>query len=441
MTQRITGIARPCRIFMCYRNNTAETANHFRSVMEHDKDRFYGNIWYSSRQYIGRLIQDLPDIMSEVEWVIFFVGKTFTGGFLDANEETNKRCITAQELIAIETERQKRQHEGKEELKMLTINIDGARLDQTCELDLKHLFSNAKILKDDSVGAYTELLPNVYHSSLDDLFDFVEEHIAPSCALFSNQMNNTVTTPASTEDSNSVSLVKVEEKTISIKSVRYADDEIKQAQTDSVITLLENGNVLFGRYPQTGDGGIQPVEWLILKQEENRLLLISKFVLDSKPYNFREKPITWAESTLRRWLNENFLKEAFDENEQQIIVRMDISAEYNPSYSIDPGKSTNDWIFLLSVQEAKAYFSPGADMRSAPTAYAEKRGISNVLCSSKKDGRLACYWWLRTPGSTSSYAATVDDAGYIGSGLGVGCSGNGVRPAVWVYCPSLDNQQ
>ena len=467
MAQTKKGPARPCRIFMCYRGNTAETANHFRSVMEHDRENSYGNIWYSSRQYSGRLIRDLPAIMSEAEWVIFFIGKTFTGGFIDENEETNKHCVTAHELIAIETERQKRQREGREELRMLTINIDDAKLDRTCELDLKHLFSNAKILEDDSVGTYTELLPNVYNSSSDDLFDFVEEHIAPICALPAAPSVEVKPIPEPGPKKESKQEPPAEHKktevthapTIQTENVvdRWVNtgkaavgqffsgtkadppvvhDPVDNAPKNDKLEVLENGSVLFGSYPQTAEGKRQPIEWLVLKREADRALLISRYALDAKRYNDALTETTWAECSLRSWLNgkrkEDFPQVAFSAEEWERILPTPVSADKNPYYRTKPGKPTEDKVFLLSIPEAKELFSSDEARRCAPTDYAKSQGAYTVN-KFKAEDEPACWWWLRSPGCSSHDVACVYSAGHINFD---GCHFNnydvGVRPALWI---------
>lgn len=466
MAQTKKGPARPCRIFLCYRGNTAETANHFRSVMEHDRENSYGNIWYSSRQISGRLIRDLPAIMGEAEWVIFFIGKTFTGGFIDENEETNKHCVTAQELIAIETERQKRQREGREELKMLTINIDDAKLDRTCELDLKHLFSNAKILEDDSVGTYTELLPNVYNSSRDDLLDFVEEHIAPICALPAAppvevkpitepglkkeskqeppaEHKKTEVTPAPTIQTENVVDRWVETGKAAVEqffSGTKADppvvhDPVNTAPKNDKLEVLGNGSVLFGSYPQTAEGERRPIEWLVLKREKDRALLISRYALDCKPYHVERKPISWVESSLRQWLNEDFLLNAFTADDQRLISISAVSVEHDPSSQDELTTATMDKVFLLSIIEAKMLFFSDMDRRCIATVYAKWKGATDLFY--RKDRSFTCEWWLRSTRCDTNKAFVVFFDGNFKKLTDVNATYAGVRPAIWVKLPEL----
>ena len=177
--------SRPCRIFMCYRGNTAAIANVFRQTMEDDSRNEYGNIWYSDLEGFGNFIKDIPELIHEAEWIIFFVGKTFTGGFLDEDKETNIDNVTAMELVAIEKERQIREKQGKT-LNMLSINIDGASFDETCSKDLRHLFRNTGILEKDSVSSYRGLNQIPFRSRTDRYRPFIRTHIAPYCAIEKN---------------------------------------------------------------------------------------------------------------------------------------------------------------------------------------------------------------------------------------------------------------
>ena len=89
--------------------------------------------------------------------------------------------------------------------------------------------------------------------------------------------------------------------------------------------LLENisagSTVFFGNYEQDRDlsTGKEDIEWIVLKVEDNRAFLVSKYALDYKPYNDTAEAITWENCTLRTWLNTEFLNEAFSEEEQAII--------------------------------------------------------------------------------------------------------------------------
>ena len=73
----------------------------------------------------------------------------------------------------------------------------------------------------------------------------------------------------------------------------------------------------------------EPIEWLVLKVQDGKALLISKYALDCQPYNLENKEIQWEQCTLRQWLNGTFLNYAFTEAEQNIILTEDVRAGRN----------------------------------------------------------------------------------------------------------------
>lgn len=193
--------------------------------------------------------------------------------------------------------------------------------------------------------------------------------------------------------------------------------------------------VTFGHYEQDNDltNGKEPIEWRVLKEEDGELMLISRYALDTKPYN--EKAgygIHWPECTLRAWLNETFYAEAFDEEEQAAIILKTLKNWKE----ID----TQDRVFLLDNDEAKQLFANHADRQTVPTAYATAQGAY----LSKKYGPGNAQWWLRTHSWESNRRAA-----YVAASGGVmTCGGNSVgvvenakwtvRPVICIRAEDLD---
>ena len=195
--------------------------------------------------------------------------------------------------------------------------------------------------------------------------------------------------------------------------------------------MIIRGDVVeFGRYEQ--GNGVKPIEWLVLDRTDKGTLLISKYALDVKPYNKKYTDITWETCTLRKWLNNDFLNAAFSAEERAIISKTRVTADENPEYDTSPGNDTNDKIFLLSITEVNKYFSSDEARKCAPTDYAISHGAwANDSCET--DGRTIGWWWLRSPGFYSSFAAYVDYDGSVHNlGFDVYHSRNVVRPALRV---------
>ena len=183
----------------------------------------------------------------------------------------------------------------------------------------------------------------------------------------------------------------------------------------------------FGNYPQDKDGTEKPIEWIVMKKEGNQVLLLSKYVLDAKPYNEEFEDVTWETSDIRQWLNNEFYTTAFNKTEKAKIQTSLIKNEDNSEYGTSGGNDTEDKVFLLSEKEAETLFSDEEERIAKATEYAEKLGV-DINENSEEKG---AWWWLRSPGNDSFYAALVNYYGWVyGDGIGVNCNVYGVRPAL-----------
>ena len=185
--------------------------------------------------------------------------------------------------------------------------------------------------------------------------------------------------------------------------------------------------VSFGRYPQDKDGGVKPIEWTVMKKEENKVLLLSKYVLDERPYNKKFEEVTWETSDIRRWLNSDFYTTAFNDIEQSKIANTLVRTENNPEYGTAGGNDTEDKVFLLSIEEVESFFINDGERKAKTTKYAEK------ACFLMNDERYA-WWWLRSPGYCGySAVGVLNSYGWvIREGFSVDYDGDGVRPALWL---------
>ena len=185
-------------------------------------------------------------------------------------------------------------------------------------------------------------------------------------------------------------------------------------------------NVVFGSFEQDNDleNGTEPIEWIVLDKQGDKLLLLSKKVLDSRNYFGAYYPVTWEESHLRFWLNSVFYETAFTEEEQQKILLTEVVNDDNADYETEGGNDTEDNIFLLSIKEVRDYHLD--NWRSEGTAYAMDKGLDT------NDENYAA-WWQRSPGYSTNGAAYVGPCGGVDEvGYTVDYGNVGVRPALWV---------
>lgn len=177
----------------------------------------------------------------------------------------------------------------------------------------------------------------------------------------------------------------------------------------------------FGNYPQDKDGTEKPIEWIVMKNEGNQVLLLSKYVLDAKPYNEELEEVTWETSDIRQWLNNEFYTTAFNKTEKAKIQTSLIKNEDNSKYGTSGGNDTEDKVFLLSEKEAETLFSNDEEKIAKATEYAEK---SVVYVNKEK----AVLWWLRSPGGLGNSAAEVYSIGWVDR---YGCSVDSGSVGVW----------
>lgn len=195
--------------------------------------------------------------------------------------------------------------------------------------------------------------------------------------------------------------------------------------------LLERARVgdtiIFGAYEQDNDkfNGKEDIEWLVLAKKDNRLLVISQYGLDYQEYNAKFEDVTWESCTLRKWLNGAFLNTAFSNEEKTVIPTVIVLADINPNYSTNPGSTTEDNVFLLSITEVRRYFKTDETRMCVPTAYAK---ANNAYLADSA----TCIWWLRSPGRSQRGVACVDYDGGVGSDSYAVHGGAYVRPAMWI---------
>ena len=201
--------------------------------------------------------------------------------------------------------------------------------------------------------------------------------------------------------------------------------------------------VKFGSYEQDNntENGAEHIEWQVLeKRADGSLLVVSRYGLDSQPYNAERTDVTWETCTLRRWLNTTFFDTAFTSSEKSMIAKTRITNAGN-IYGISGGNDTEDQVFLLSIDEAKRLFKDedeeGRSTARAckPTEYAKAQG-AYTYDSDKYYGN--GWWWLRSPGNDFYGAVGVSGGGNVGdyggyvysSDDGVADDAGTVRPAL-----------
>lgn len=184
--------------------------------------------------------------------------------------------------------------------------------------------------------------------------------------------------------------------------------------------------------------------WRVLALEENKALIITDKIIEQRSYHNEYVPITWAESSLRTYLNTEFY-DRFCESEKAKIVSVVNKNPDNPWFGTAGGSDTEDKIFIPSLFElACKYFGDSSALLYHPRKnqryWYERKDANNSKRVALDEEKNFWWYWIRTPGRFSVKAVYVFPDGNIGihgNNIKIGnaadgfCAG-GVRPMMWI---------
>lgn len=153
----------------------------------------------------------------------------------------------------------------------------------------------------------------------------------------------------------------------------------------------------------------KPIRWRVCDTSGKMKMLIAEEIVLEKPYNDLRTDTYWQTATLRKWLNKEFLQEAFTQEERLMVMATRRTNEPNESYYTNAGLPTMDKVFVLNKRELDQYLPE------------------------QKDRTFGHWWWLRTPGDNLLAVEAIDEQGEVYlHGVNVNYATGGVRPALWV---------
>ncbi len=176
----------------------------------------------------------------------------------------------------------------------------------------------------------------------------------------------------------------------------------------TTLEVKPGDTVILGRYEQDNKSGngLEPIEWIVLETEEGNALLLSKYVLDCLPYNNDKAETTWANSSLRAWLNQDFYDAAFSKEEAGMIIEAKTSngEEQQPiqdGWEGKPGENTEDRVWLLSYREIKVLLNT---TKALGTEYANDKGAKAGFFGAEAN------WYTRSVGKKQDQATYMHDS-------------------------------
>ena len=193
-----------------------------------------------------------------------------------------------------------------------------------------------------------------------------------------------------------------------------------------------------------------PIKWRVLDPSTG--LVMAETILDSQAYNnyllyssseyYGDASKTyyannWEHSSIRKWLNNDFLTTAFSTEEQNNIKETTLSTPaYSTSYSKYDSADTLDKVFLLSYTEVQntAYgFASGTSYSETRTAQGSSYAKCQGLSVNSDNGN--SWWRLLLGGSYSYRSCDVYSYGDVCDNYNAGNTDNGVRPAMYLQIP------
>lgn len=192
--------------------------------------------------------------------------------------------------------------------------------------------------------------------------------------------------------------------------------------------------ITLGRYPYEISGAVRPIEWQIMQVEAERMLVLARQPLAARPYAMTQEPTCWENSDLRRWLNEEFLREAFTEAELERIL----GAAELPEAGTDAflwqmfgmyttTESIQERVFIPMAQDLAQWYPQEeasslfyCDAEAEATPWAQEQGATE-----------GC-WWLRESMQQAPMAYICSPCASVGFSMISETNLQGVRPAMWL---------
>ncbi len=212
------------------------------------------------------------------------------------------------------------------------------------------------------------------------------------------------------------------------------------AEANRIINgISDNGEntIALGEYFTTSNGKKpSDLKWIVLEAKDNKVLLLSEKVIDAHKYSSKsDETVTWENSDIRVWLNNDFVNTAFTPAEQLLLCETTIDN--------NEGNSTKDKVFLLSEAEIISYLPENLDRKAAVTSKARAGGVGYSTDGTKTVGPYMLRditYYETSNGSINAYAKTVDYRGDLGVTNKINTTANngGVRPAMWINLEEIE---
>ena len=218
---------------------------------------------------------------------------------------------------------------------------------------------------------------------------------------------------------------------ISLKSLDFINSFIVNDKT----LISQPANIEFAKKNDIINFGNH--SWRVLDVQYDKILIISENIIGNV-YNWGiiQK---WETHCMRKYLNGKFLK-YFTNEQKSRIIKTQIANSNNPWFATKGGNDTNDFVFLLSIEEAVKYFGDSGQFKNGnPKSKYSINDQYNTERIAKNAKGKARGWFLRSPGSSFSLTAYVRYDGSISVGDAYIGDCGGLRPAMWIRYKNFED--
>lgn len=193
--------------------------------------------------------------------------------------------------------------------------------------------------------------------------------------------------------------------------------------------------ITFGEYEQdnSNENGTDPLEWIVLDVDGDRALIVTRYCIENMKFHDswpERNLIYWEMSSIRKWLNDFFMEEAFSGRERALVLKTTVSTgtsiRFDNSDHVTGGPDTEDYAFLLSEDEVEKYLTTELSRVSRATDYAARNGLKVGIFKEMIGSR----WYTRTPASSQYMNVQYSDRGYWYQSQSPTTAG--IRPAMWI---------
>ncbi len=182
-------------------------------------------------------------------------------------------------------------------------------------------------------------------------------------------------------------------------------DETEQSNNAGLsIDNAKPGDIItFGSYEQDNDlsNGKEPIEWVVLENNEDNVKVISKYILDAVPYHQYNEEVQWKDSTIHEWLNNEFYNAAFSDEEKKKI---------QPHGELIPHYYEKTWsnVYLWDLYDMVSYYGGNVGYNENEEYYTSSKLKAEATPYAIANGCENSYWWLEDTGKSQwGYSAVA----------------------------------